>query len=168
MWAGGFWWSYVPVQFDDSFVMVVASERPDGERRMNQAVRVRRDGSVENLGWPRFHVDYRPGTRQPLGARIELTGSRGEPLVVELEVVGSVPLGLGSGYVTDWEWVHGMQMGRDWSRSRTFNLSDPETAVLAGIGVTDHAIRARLGDQVGWGMFEHACLGRHDPSGFTA
>ena len=34
-------------------------------------------------------------------------------------------------------------------------------------GVVDHAARARLGDEDGWGMLEHASIGRHDPSGFA-
>ena len=33
-------------------------------------------------------------------------------------------------------------------------------------GVIDHLARARLGSEQGWGMFEHASMGRHDPSGF--
>ena len=39
-------------------------------------------------------------------------------------------------------------------------------------GVTDHAARARLigpdgQESRGRGMFEHASMGRHDPSGFA-
>jgi len=30
--------------------------------------------------------------------------------------------------------------------------------------VIDHLARARLGTEQGWGMFEHASMGRHDPS----
>jgi hypothetical protein len=31
----------------------------------------------------------------------------------------------------------------------------------------DHVARATCNDDVGWGLYEHANLGRHDPSGFT-
>jgi hypothetical protein len=36
-------------------------------------------------------------------------------------------------------------------------------------GVTDHVGHAviRGSGEQGWGLFEHAALGRHDPSGFT-
>jgi hypothetical protein len=33
--------------------------------------------------------------------------------------------------------------------------------------VTDHLARARLAGEEGWGMLEHASIGRHDPSGFA-
>jgi hypothetical protein len=34
-------------------------------------------------------------------------------------------------------------------------------------GVVDHAARATCNGQVGWGLFEHASIGRHNPSGFA-
>jgi hypothetical protein len=33
--------------------------------------------------------------------------------------------------------------------------------------VIDHACRASCDEAPGWGIFEHATIGRHDPSGFT-
>jgi hypothetical protein len=33
--------------------------------------------------------------------------------------------------------------------------------------VVDHVARATCEGAVGWGLFEHASLGRHDPSGFA-
>jgi hypothetical protein len=33
--------------------------------------------------------------------------------------------------------------------------------------VIDHMARAVLDGEEGWGMFEHASIGRHDPSGFA-
>jgi hypothetical protein len=33
--------------------------------------------------------------------------------------------------------------------------------------VVDHVGRATLDGQEGWGLFEHGCFGRHDPSGFA-
>ena len=34
-------------------------------------------------------------------------------------------------------------------------------------GVIDHVGRATLDGAEGWGLFEHATIGRHDPSGFA-
>ncbi len=34
-------------------------------------------------------------------------------------------------------------------------------------GVTDHLARAWFGGEQGWGLFEHASMGRHDPTGFA-
>ena len=39
--------------------------------------------------------------------------------------------------------------------------------VAGTFGVIDYLARARLGGEEGWGMFEHASLGRHDPTGFA-
>jgi hypothetical protein len=33
--------------------------------------------------------------------------------------------------------------------------------------VIDHLARASLDGEQGWGMFEHATMGRHDPTGFA-
>jgi hypothetical protein len=40
-------------------------------------------------------------------------------------------------------------------------------SVLFEASVTDHLARARFGGEEGWGLFEHASMGRHDPSGFA-
>ena len=34
-------------------------------------------------------------------------------------------------------------------------------------GCVDHVGRATLDGAEGFGLFEHFCIGRHDPSGFT-
>ena len=45
-------------------------------------------------------------------------------------------------------------------------MNDP--AVVAGLpfGLIDHVGRATLDGVEGFGLFEHASFGRHDPSGF--
>ena len=61
----GFWWLYVPLRFDEFAVVVIAQERVDGFRTLNDAVRVWPDGRVEQLGWPQVKIAYRPGSRHP-------------------------------------------------------------------------------------------------------
>ena len=64
----GFWWTYVPLRFDDFAVVVIAQEDGDGTRTLNEAVRVFPASSrrpPEQLGWPEVEVRYRPGTRTP-------------------------------------------------------------------------------------------------------
>ena len=67
--ARGFWWLYVPLRFDEYSIIVMAQERPDGYRTLNDAKRVWADGRVEQLGWPLYEIDYRSGTRHPESAR---------------------------------------------------------------------------------------------------
>ena len=69
----GFWWIYVPLRFDDFAVLLIAQEDGHGHRTLNDAVRVwpTADGHrIEQLGWPRYQVHYRPGTRQATGATV--------------------------------------------------------------------------------------------------
>jgi hypothetical protein len=163
----GFWWLYVPIRFDHFALIVIIQESPDGFRTLNDATRVFPDGRVEQLGWPRVEIDYRSGTRLPLRARIHLTTPSGEPLLVEVESLLGVPLHVGAGYGGDPDWTHGTWMGRNWSRSDRYDMTDPEIAGRVVWGVIDHVGKATCNGQTGWGLFEHASLGRHDPTGFS-
>ena len=58
-------------------------------------------------------------------------------------------------------------MGPNWARSAVYDLTDPAVAARIPFGVTDHLARARLDGEPGWGLFEHASMGRHDPTGFA-
>ena len=163
---GGFWWLYAPLQFETCAVVVIMQEEPDGYRTLNDAKRIGKDGRVEQLGWPRAEISYRPGSRHPESARLQLTDPAGRPLTIELETVTSVPLHVGAGYSGDPDWSHGRWMGPEWTRSAVYDLTDPAVAARIPFGVTDHLARAWLDGEAGWGMFEHASMGRHDPTGF--
>ena len=84
-----------------------------------------------------------------------------------METLTSVPLHVGAGYGGDPDWSHGRWMGPEWSRSAVYDLTDPAVAGRIPFGVIDHLARARIGDETGWGLFEHASMGRHDPTGFA-
>ncbi len=163
----GFWWLYVPLRFDDFAVVVIIQESPDGYRTLNDCSRVFADGRTEQLGWPRVEVDYVPGSRQPRGARLHCTTPTGEPLLIEVESLGFVPLHVGCGYGGDPEWTHGQWKGEGWSQYSTYDLASQEIIARLPWGVSDHVGRATCNGQVGWGLFEHASMGRHDPSGFA-
>ena len=158
----GFWWVWTPLRFDDFAVMVIAQEAADGHRILNEAVRVWRDGRVEQLGWPEFTIRYRPGTRHPTGATIGLRNGK-----LEVETFTSVPLNVGCGYGGDPDWNHGLWKGRGWVESETYDLSDPMVAGRIPFGVVDHVARATIDGQEGWGIFEHGTFGAHAPSNFT-
>lgn len=165
--SGGFWWLYVPLRFEEFAIVVIVQEEPDGRRTLNDAVRVWPDGRVEQLGWPRVHIEYRSGTRIPVGARLDLTTPDGKPLEVEITAGTGMPLHVGCGYGGDPDWLHGQWKGRGWSESRVYDLTDPAVAGRIPYGVIDHVAHARCGSAEGWGLFEHASIGRHDPSGFA-
>lgn len=168
----GFWWLYCPFRFDDFAVVVILQESPDGFRTLNDAVRIDATGRVEQLGWPRVELDYRSGSRHPLGARIRLTTPTGEELLMEVETLTSIALHVGAGYGGDPEWSHGRWQGADRAVVSSYDLGDAEIAGRIPWGVSDHSARAVLRspgepDREGWGLFEHASIGRHDPTGFA-
>ena len=163
----GFWWLYVPLRFEDFAVVVIAQEEPDGTRTLNNATRVWADGRHEQLGWPEIDIRYRPGTRHPESARIGLrTPNRGE-LSIEVETLTSIALNVGAGYGGDPDWAHGQWRGRRWIDSSVYDLADPATAGRIPFSVVDHSARATCDGREGWGLFEHASMGRHDPTGFA-
>jgi hypothetical protein len=166
--AFGFWWTYVPLRFDDYAVVVIAQEDGDGERLLTEAVRVWGDAGaprVEQLGFPEVEVRYRSGTRHPEGATIHL-GRRGRELALDVDTLGYVALNCGPGYGGDPDWSHGQWRGRAWTEGVTVDLDDPAVVGRVPFGVVDHVARARCDGAEGWGMFEHGTFGRHRPSGF--
>lgn len=162
----GFWWLYVPLRFDDFALIVIMQEEPDGTRTLNAASRVWADGRHEQLGWPEVDITYRPGTRHPQAARIALRTPDRRPVEVEVETLTSVVLHVGAGYGGDPDWSHGQWRGRNWIDSAVYDMTSADTAARIPFGVVDHAARATCDGREGWGLFEHASIGRHDPTGF--
>jgi hypothetical protein len=164
----GFWWTYVPLRFDDFELLVIAQEDGEGGRTMNEALRVWGDSKGarhEQLGWPDFDISYRPDSRIPTGASILL--QRGSNTVkVDIETLGFVALNSGPGYGGDPDWSHGTWRGRGFAERVDVDLDDPAVFGRIPFGVIDHVARASCDGAEGWGMFEHASFGRHMPSGF--
>ncbi len=165
--AGGFYWIYAPLRFADFAVIVIIQENAEGYRTLNDAKRVWPDGRVEQLGWPRVEITYRSGTRHPEFAQLHLTAMDGSPVTIEVQTVNFVALHVGAGYGADPDWTHGAWKGADWSDAQTYDLTDPAVAARIPFGVIDHVVTATCNGAPGSGMFEHANVGRHDPSGFT-
>ena len=167
----GFWWCWVPLRFDDFSVMVIAQEEPDGHRILHEAVRIWPVGSgrgPEQLGWPEFEIAYRSGSRHPEHATIHLRDlAARKPLTLEIEPLGHIPLTVGCGYNGDPDWNHGLWKGAGWIEGATYDLNDPAVAGRIPFSVVDHAARATLDGVEGFGIFEHASIGRHDPTGFA-
>lgn len=166
----GFHWLWIPVRFEDRFVMVIAQEDADGHRTLSEAVQVFPEGSGRHdvqLGWPHTDIRYRPGSRHPERAVIHLTDPSRKPLELGVEILNSSPLAVGAGYPPAGDWQHGTWQGRGWTDRRVYDLSDPAAHPMAAFGVTDHSARFTLDGRTGHGIFEHGSFGRHDPSGFT-
>lgn len=165
----GFWWCWIPLRFDDFSVVVVAQEAADGRRLLGEAVRIWPEHTskpAEHYGWADIAITYRSGTRHPETATLRLVG-HGDPLTIEIETRGFVPLHVGSGYGGDPDWSHGRWMGAGWIEAADYDLTDPTVASRIPFGVIDHVARATCDGAEGFGVFEHGSIGRHDPSGFA-
>ncbi|MFE9219121.1 hypothetical protein [Streptomyces lavendulae] len=166
----GFHWLWIPVRFEDRFLMVIAQEDADGHRTLNEAVQVFPEDSGRHdvqLGWPQTEIRYRPGTRHPESAVVHLTDPSRKPLELGVQILASSPLAVGAGYPPATDWQHGSWQGRGWTDRRVYDLTDPAAHPMAAFGVTDHAARFTLEGRTGFGIFEHGSFGRHDPSGFA-
>ena len=165
----GFWWLWTPLRFEDSTVMAVLQEQSDGYRTLCDAVRVwHADGRREQLGWPEVDIRYRPGTRHPEGAQLRFR----DGFAIDVETRTGIALAVGCGYGGDPEWAHGTWRGASWTETVVHDYEDDAVRGRAGFSVVDHAAVARVvggrGEgQTGAGIFEHASMGRHDPSGFA-
>ncbi|MHB1924538.1 MAG: hypothetical protein ACYCSJ_07600 [Acidimicrobiales bacterium] len=166
----GIWWVWAPLHLPTSGLMVVAQEEMDGHRSLNQAVRfgtLASGGGEQQLGWPRFQIRYRPGTRHPDRVSVQMTGADGTPVEAQIVPVNGISLNIGCGYGADPEWTHGQWKGEGWVDSSRYDLSDPDVVARSAFSLIDHVATVRIGDEEGMGIFEHGCLGRHDPSGFA-
>jgi len=165
--GGGFYWCYVPLRFDDFGLVFITHEDAFGHRLLNDALRVWPDGRVETLGYPKYEVNYRSGTRIPESARITAYEVDGSPFVIDIETINHVALSAGCGYGPDPQWTHGLWNGRGWTEGAVYDLNDPSNLIATQYAMLDHLAKATVNGKVGYGLFEHTCAGRHLPSGFT-
>jgi hypothetical protein len=175
----GIWWVWAPTVLGDQALVVIAQEDVRGHRTLNHAVRLDRLGAgplvpsagssdaEAQLGWPRFDISYRPGTRAPERVEIHLSEADGRPVRVAVEPIIGMSLNIGCGYGADPEWSHGLWKGPGWVEAATYDLTDPSVAGRSAFSIVDYTARFRCGDLSGVGIFEHGCIGRHDPSGFA-
>jgi hypothetical protein len=167
---GGMWWCWIPLRFETFGLHLILEEDPAGLRNTNFAVRVWPAATgrpVEQLGWPLPEIQYQSGTRHPTHATIELTGRDGKSSTLEIDPLVAIPLNVGCGYGADPDWTHGIWKGETWVEGSVYDHHDPAVSGRAAFSITDHLARASFDGEVGWGIFEHGSIGRHDPSGFA-
>ena len=171
----GMWWCWVPLRFEDHSMMVIIQEGPDGHRVLTEAVRMFPTESgrhVEQLGWPEIDIAYRPGSRYPTQAVIHVAERGRQPFDVTIELLGGMALNVGCGYGADPDWNHGRWMGRGYVANAVYDMADAAVAGRVGWAPIDFVARAtQVGGShdgaVGYGIFEHMSIGRHEPSGMA-
>jgi len=161
---GSFYWLYAPLRFDDFSIITILQEDAAGHRSLEEAVRVwpeETSREPEPLGSPGVTLRFTPGSREVASAVLDFAGG----VKVEVETVLPVAIGAGGGYGTD-DWRHGMYLGPLAVQGRRYDVGDAAKRAAYFCPI-DNLATARCEGQRGWGLFEFACFGPHEPSGFT-
>jgi len=165
-----FYWMYAPMQFDDFSILTIIQEDREGNRLLQEAVRVWSDGRPpEQLGYPIYAPQYVPGTREVQVATVTFNPLRSDPIVVTVTPVHPVSLMVGTGYGLEPEWRHGMYQGSDLVvQGACYDLSKPEDrarmwGMVDAVAVFECQENGRT--VAGSGLFEYWALGEHAPSG---
>ena len=153
-----FYWNYVVVRFPDHSLVYMAQEDEHGRRSLEEAVRLRPDGSVEHLGRPEHQLRFVPGTRLVSGATVTFGGG----LELEAEVLKPVHISRGTGYGFDADWRHGMYQGPELVVQRhDFDTTAPDIVPIPG-AIVDNVARFETSDgDVGYGLLETMVMGPH-------
>lgn len=164
--AFGHFHNWIPMQFDDFMIKVYFDEDKDGNRHMEEAVRVPRIGIDEpiiHLGSPKHEIRWKSGTREI--AQTVLTFANTDLRVVGTPLRTNYLLG-GSGYRPGEDWGLGHYQGALEVQGLSWDLTDPKQ--FAAIqGLNEMLCRWELSTgEVGYGMHENACAGVYHPYGF--
>jgi len=164
-----FFWNYAPMQFDNYSILYILQEERDGTRLIEEAVRVypiESGLSPDSLGVPQHELEFAPGTRDVVRAKLHFTEPDGSPLTVSIDRLLPCHLGVGTGYGFDADWRHGMWQGPLKVEGVHFDLTNPDDAAKM-MGIVDSVARfeTSTGD-VGYGLWEYFVLGPHDRYGF--
>ena len=164
--AFGHFHNWIPMQFDDFMIKVYFDEDKDGNRYLEEAVKVPRlglDGPTFHLGSPKHEITWKPGTREI--AQTVLTFANTDIRIVGTPLRTNYLLG-GSGYRPGEDWGLGHYQGPLKVEGLSWDLSDPKQ--FADVqGLNEMLCRWELSTgEIGYGMHENACFGIYHPYGF--
>jgi hypothetical protein len=164
--AFGHFHNWIPMQFDDFMIKVYFDEDKDGNRYLEEAIRVPRIGIDEptiHLGSPKHDITWKPGTREIEQTVLTFANT-------DLRIVGT-PLRTnylcgGSGYRPDESWGHGYYQGPLKVEGLNWDLTDAKQFAEVQ-GLNEMLCRWELSTgEIGYGMHENACSGVYHPYGF--
>ena len=106
-------WNYSPMQFTDYSILYILNETDDGERLIEEAVRIWADPSREPewLGRPEYEHTLVPGTRMVSSSVLSFPDAPGGGFDVEVTPLTHVFIAVGTGYGMEEDWRHGMYQG---------------------------------------------------------
>jgi hypothetical protein len=165
----GFRHDWIPMQFEDHMVKVQIDEDADGNRHVEESMRVWNSDlarPVDHLGRPRVDSVYQSGTRELERSTVTIGEDDADPIVVHTTPLRTLYLAAGSGYVPDEEWGHGYYQGTLKVQGVEHDLSDPEVRRrYVRLNETLSRFETESGE-VGYGLHENMLLGCYRPGGF--
>jgi hypothetical protein len=157
-------WNYAPMQFDDFALLYICHERNDGERPLEEAVRIWNDPAREPewLGRPESEHVFRMGTRYIESSILSFPQAPGGGLEVKVTPLLECYVGIGTGYGFDADWRHGMYQGELVVQGVELDTVDDAERLW---GLCDNVARFEMGSEVGYGLFEYGFFGPFDRYG---
>ena len=160
-------WCYCPMQFDDYSVLCIIQESNDGERELEEAVRVWADPErpPEPLGRPEHAHEFNAERRFIDRGVLRFPDAPGGALEISADPMEHVYVMVGTGYGLEPDWRHGMYHGRLVEQRMTLDMNADKDRMF---GLIDNAARfeTSTGD-VGYGLFEYAFFGAFDRYGLS-
>jgi hypothetical protein len=160
-------WNYAPIQFRDHSILYIVQETAEGEREMEEAVRIWHGGDrpPEELGRPEHDHKFRSGTRYVESSVLSFPDAPGGPLTVDVTPLVECYLAVGTGYGLESDWKHGMYQGPELVvQGLEIDMIDDADRLF---GIVDNVARfeSNRGD-VGYGLHEYGFFGPHERYGF--
>jgi hypothetical protein len=158
-------WNYSPMQFDDHSILYILNETNEGERLIEEAVRIWSDPAREPewLGRPEYEHGLVHGTRIVEKSRIAFPDAPGGGFVVEATPLTHAFIAVGTGYGMDQDWRHGMYQGPLVVQG--LDLDHDEVGQIGQYGVVDHVARFEYEGLTGFGLHEQAFIGAFEKVG---
>jgi len=157
-------WNYAPMQFNDFTILYICNERNNGERPLEEAVRIWNDPArePEPLGRPESEHVFRKGTRYIERSVVSFPRAPGGGLEVKITPLIECYVGIGTGYGFEADWRHGMYQGELVVQGVELDAVDDAEKLW---GLCDNVARFETGSEVGYGLFEHGFFGPFDRYG---
>jgi hypothetical protein len=167
----GLFHQWMPMQFDDYMLKVQFDEQWDGERLLEEAVKIPNlgmSGEAEPMGRPSIDIRYISGTREIESAIITLERPDGSKTRITSTPLRTIYLKAGSGYMPDGNWGHGWYQGALKVEGLTYDMSSfEERQKWAALNETLARFELDSGE-VAYGLHENLIIGKYEPHGFMA
>jgi hypothetical protein len=153
-------WNYAPMQFDDYSIMCICNEHDDGERVLEEGVRIWHDRSLppEQLGRVEHQHQLNKDKTFVEEGMFLFPDAPGGALSFKATPMEHLYVMVGTGYGLENDWRHGMYHGKNTVVQKlSLNMDSDQDRMF---GLVDCATRFESsGGDVGYGLFEWMFLG---------